>query len=81
MAARVRWSRVAICEEGGWRNAHGPVYFGALGWLQSTWDQFRAASFPVRADQATITEQIWAAQRFAGYYHLVPDQSGCTGGY
>ena len=80
-AARERWTRVAICEEGGWHNAHGPTYFGALGWLQSTWDQFRAPSFPARMNEASITQQIWAAQRFAGYYHLVPDQSGCTGSY
>ena len=80
-AARERWTRVAICEEGGWRNAHGPTYFGSLGWLQSTWDAFRGPGFPARADEASITQQIWAAQRFAGYYHLVPDQHGCTGGY
>lgn len=81
-AALARWSRVHVCEEGnrGW-HVHGPVYFGGLGWRQWTWDQFRRADFPARADLATIAEQVWAAQQFAGFYHFVPDQHGCTGGY
>ena len=80
-AALIRWTRVAICEEGGWHNAHGPTYFGSLGWLQATWNMFRRHDFPARMDLATVVEQVWAAERFAGYYHLMPDQHGCTGGY
>ena len=79
--AFLQWSRVATCEEGGWHNAHGPTYWGALGWLQATWNMFRRHDFPARMDTATIAEQVWAAERFANYYHFIPDQYGCTGGY
>lgn len=81
-AALVRWMKVHVCEERGhgW-HVHGPTYWGGLGWMQATWDQFKRADFPARADLATVAEQVWAAQRFAGYYHLVPDQHGCTGSY
>ncbi len=77
-AAVVRWMKVHVCEERGhgW-HVDGPTYFGGLGWVQATWDQFRRPDFPKSAAMATITQQIWAAQRFAGFYHFVPDQHGC----
>lgn len=72
--------RVAVCEEGGWNNAHGPNYYGALGWRPATWTRFRRADFPGRADMATILQQSWAMARFASVYGW-PDQLGCQGGY
>ncbi len=76
-AALVRWTRVAICEEGGWHNVDGPTYFGSLGWTWATWQQFRRADFPKNAYHATVAQQVWAAQRFAGHYGFVPDRFGC----
>lgn len=73
-------SRVAVCEEGGWHNAHGPKYFGALGWLDATWLEFRTHSDPRFMDQATPLEQAGAMARFARVYGW-PDQQGCQGGY
>lgn len=75
-------TRVAVCEEGGWHNVDGPTYFGALGWLWSTWQMFRTPSFPVNMANASPEQQAWALERFVRYYHMaMPDQIGCTGGY
>ena len=75
-------SRVAVCEEGGWNNVDGPTYFGATGWLWSTWQAFRAPSFPVNMYYATPAQQTWALAHFVGaVLHYWPDQNGCTGGY
>lgn len=75
------WSRastVARCEEGGWHNVHGPTYFGSLGWLQATWDDFKLPSMPSRMDLATPAEQAWALWQFAKKYGW-PDIHGCRG--
>jgi hypothetical protein len=72
------WTRVAVCEEGGWRNAHGPTYYGALGWLDATWLTFKAPWMPRHMDEATPQEQVWAALQFTKRYHFVPDQHGCA---
>ena len=76
--------RVHDCEErdAGW-HVHGPKYFGGLGWLNATWKQWRAPSFPIRMDLATPVQQAWAMAHFvASVEHgWWPDQDGCTGGY
>lgn len=75
-------SRVAQCEESGWHNVDGPVYYGAIGFLWSTWQAFRAPSFPVNMYDATPAQQTWALAHFVGaVLHYWPDQAGCTGGY
>ena len=77
-------SRVATCEEGGWSHSvNGPTYFGSLGWLWSTWQRWRAPSFPVNMFYASPQQQSWAMAHFVkhelgGWW---PDQFGCTGGY
>ena len=80
-------TRVAVCEEGGWgptHDAHGPIYFGNLGWMFATWTMFRRADFPARMDHATPRQQAWTMARFASKYGW-PDQrpgpNPCTGGY
>jgi len=73
-------TKVAVCEEGGWNDAHGPRYFGALGWLDSTWLEFRTSSDPRFMDHATPLEQAEAMARFARIYGW-PDQFGCQGSY
>ncbi len=76
-------SRVAQCEEGGWHNANGPTYFGALGWLWATWQAYRAPSFPISMADATPAQQTWAMAHFVGAAMggWWPDQGDCTGGY
>ena len=73
--------KVHVCEESaaGW-HVHGPRYFGGLGWLDATWQEFKLPGFPARADLATPQQQALAMARFAARYGW-PDQSGCSGGY
>jgi hypothetical protein len=76
-------TRVAICEEGGWgpaHDAHGPKYFGHLGWLDSTWLEFRVPGSPRYMSQATREQEAAAMQRFSQRYGW-PDQHGCSGSY
>jgi len=82
-AIMAKTTKVAVCEEGGWHDAHGPEYFGSLGWLAATWDEFRAPSFPLRADLATPEQQAFAVAHFVGalLHGVWPDARGCTGGY
>lgn len=77
-------TRVAICEEGGWSHSvDGPTYFGSLGWLWSTWQQFRYHNFPKNMYYATPAQQSWAMAHFVNteLHGWWPDQKGCTGGY
>lgn len=71
-------TRVAVCEEGGWHNAHGPEYFGALGWLNATWQEFKLPWMPHLMSDATPMDQAWALQQFAKKYGM-PDLHGCHG--
>jgi hypothetical protein len=73
-------THVAVCEEGGWHNAHGPTYFGSLGWLDATWQTFRLTWMPARMDDAPPVEQAWALGRFATRYGM-PDLNGSCQGY
>lgn len=82
--AMAEWTKVAVCEEGGWGSrydAHGPTYYGNLGWLDATWRTFRASWMPRYMSEATPQEQVWAALQFTKRYQFVPDQNGCGGGY
>ena len=79
-------TNVAICEEGGWSassDQNGPRYFGNLGWLWVTWQQFRAPNFPVSMHDATPRQQAWAMAHFVGsvFHGWWPDQGHCTGPY
>lgn len=76
-------TRVAVCEEGGWsRVARGPLYYGSVGFLASTWAMFRFRTFPANMADATAQQQAWALSHMLAYYHMGwPDQNGCTGGY
>ena len=75
-------TRVAICEEGGWNNAHGPLYYGSVGFLDATWQMFRYKTFPARMDHASPSEQAWALSHMLAHYGMAwPDQFGCSGSY
>lgn len=81
LMAQARW--VNHCEENGqpnpWHIA-GPTYYGGLGWLNATWQEFKAPSMPHLMSSATPMEQAWALGRFAHVYGM-PDQNGTCHGY
>lgn len=57
------WSGVAACESSGdWQVNTGNGFYGGLQFLQSTWDAFKPAGAPERADLASVSDQIAAAE-------------------
>ena len=78
-------TNVNRCEESGDWHVAGPTYFGGIGWLWATWQQWRQPSDPLNMAQATPQEQARAMARFVG--HVMggwwPDQPAghCTGAY
>ena len=75
--AQARW--VHHCEEPSW-HVNGPLYFGGLGWLWATWQEFRLPSMPRSMTDATPAEQAVALGRFARA-HGMPDLHGTCHGY
>ena len=71
---------VNLCEEGGNWHVDGPRYFGGLGWLNATWQEFRLAWMPRNMALATPSEQAVALGRFAHRYFM-PDLDGTCAGY
>ena len=78
LMAQTRW--VNNCEESGRWHIDGPSYFGGLGWLWATWQQFRLPWFPRNMADATPVEQAFALSRFARRYGM-PDLDGTCHGY
>ena len=76
-------TNVNICEESGNWHVDGPTYFGGLGWLWATWQDWRQPSDPLNMALASPEEQARAMARFVG--HVMggwwPDAHGCSGGY
>ncbi|QHB37762.1 tail length tape measure protein [Mycobacterium phage Imvubu] len=59
----LNWDALAAAESGGdWAINSGNGYFGGLQFDQATWDAYKPAGAPSRADQATREQQIAAAQ-------------------
>ena len=57
------WDAIAQKESGGdWSINTGNGYFGGLQFTQSTWDAFKPAGAPARADLASREQQIAAAE-------------------
>ena len=69
------WTRVAVCEEGGWIGYAGPAYPDSLGISAQNWAVYSGGSDLSPANQIRVGQAIEAAAGMAGY---VPDQSGCT---
>ena len=58
------WDAVAQCESGGnWSINTGNGYYGGLQFSQSTWEAYGGLAYAPRADLATKSEQIAAAER------------------
>lgn len=65
------WTRVAVCEEGGWIGYAGPAYPDSLGITAAAWFANGGGS------DVSPEAQIAVAQRIEGS-SFVPDQSGCA---
>ena len=65
------WTRVAVCEEGGWIGYAGPAYPDSLGINAANWYANGGGS------DLSPAAQIAVAQRIEGGGY-VPDQSGCA---
>lgn len=62
-ATGLNWDALAAKESGGdWAINTGNGYFGGLQFDQATWDAYKPAGAPARADLATKEQQIAAAQ-------------------
>ena len=67
------WTRVAVCEQGGWGNYGFPAYPNSLGINAQSWAQFGGGA------DLSIDAQIAVAERFRAYYGIaIPDQNGCA---
>ena len=78
---QARW--VNHCEEQGQKNpwhVNGPTYFGGLGWLWATAQEFKQPSWPSNMALWTPQMQAWALYQFAAKYGM-PDQNHTCHGY
>lgn len=67
------WTKVAICEEGGWGNYGFPAYPDSLGINATNWTAAGGTS------DLSIDAQIVVAERFRAQYGIsIPDQNGCA---
>lgn len=67
------WSRVAVCEEGGFGHYGFPAYPDSLGINRTNWYRFGGGS------DLSPSAQIAVAMRLIAYYHApIPDQHGCA---
>lgn len=57
------WAQVAMCESSGdWNINTGNGFYGGLQFTQSTWDAYKPAGAPTRADLASTADQVAAAE-------------------
>ena len=67
------WTRVAVCEEGGWGTYGFPMYPNSLGINATNWYAAGGGS------DLSIGAQIAVAERFRAQYGIgIPDQNGCA---
>jgi hypothetical protein len=72
----VAWTKVAICEEGGWIGASGAAYPDSLGIKAANWYRFGGGM------DVSPAAQIAVADRLIAFYDVgVPDQHGCAGSW
>lgn len=86
LAAKVRlprdygaWSRVAMCESGGWR-VLGWAYPDSLGITRTNYLAFGGKPIkPGRVSRREVVAQIRVADRLVRHYGVsIPDQYGCA---
>jgi len=67
------WTRVSVCEEGGWGNYGFPAYPNSLGISATNWYASGGTS------DLSISAQIAVAEKFRAQYGMsIPDQNGCA---
>jgi len=73
------WSRVAVCEEGGWKVA-GYDYPDSLGIDRTNYMSFGGQpQQPGPVSRRNRVLQIRVAERLRARYHIsIPDQGGCA---
>ena len=76
--AYLEWSRVAVCEEGGWVGYAGPAYPDSLGIDSANWYGNGGASDVSPDTQIAVAERLEASFGTPGF---VPDQDGCDGSW
>ena len=69
------WTRVAVCEEGGWVGYAGGAYPDSLGINAQNWYAYGGGSDLSPAAQIAVAQRLLAANGQAGW---VPDQNGCA---
>ena len=69
------WTRVAVCEEGGWIGAAGSAYPDSLGIDAQNWYANGGGSDTSPAAQIAVAERLVASLGMPNY---VPDQGGCA---
>jgi len=69
------WTKVAVCEEGGWGNYGFPNYPDSLGINSSNWYGNGGGSDLSPAAQIAVAERVVAKYASPGW---VPDQEGCA---
>jgi hypothetical protein len=70
-----QWSRVALCENGGWLPPRGAAYPDSLGISAANWRAYGGGDDLAPANQIRVAQAIEAAAGLVGY---VPDQHGCA---
>ena len=69
------WTRVAVCEEGGWIGYAGPAYPDSLGIDAQNWYAYGGGSDLSPATQIAVAQRLLAANGQAGW---IPDQGYCA---
>lgn len=67
------WTRVAVCEEGGWIGASGPAYPNSLGITAANWYAYGGGSDYSPAAQIAVADRLIADTGMS-----IPDQNGCA---
>lgn len=82
-----QWTRVAVCEEGGWVGSSGLVYPDSLGISAANWYGNGGGSdvspdaeilVAIRVVDGLVGQVIQGQVVYVGF---VPDQGGCAGGW
>ena len=74
-AVFAEWTRVAVCEEGGWIGYAGPAYPDSLGISAQNWAVYGGGASLAPWAQIAVAQRLLAAAGMAGW---VPDQTGCA---
>jgi hypothetical protein len=70
-----QWTRVAVCEEGGWVGYAGPFYPNSLGINATNWYSNGGGSDVSPSAQIAVAKRLVASLGIPNY---VPDQNGCA---